>query len=61
MTRSQQDLFDYVAASPRLVSEVASHFRCNIGTASVRLNTLRERGFLRAHNQGGAYVYEVWS
>lgn len=59
MTRSQQELFDYVKASPRGVSEVARHFGCNIGTANARLSALRDRGFLRASTKGGAYVYEA--
>lgn len=61
MTRSQQELFDYVKASPRMVSEVARHFACSIGTASVRLNRLRDLGFLTARTRSGAYVYEVKS
>lgn len=59
MTRSQQELLDYVKASPRGVSEVARHFAVTVGTASARLNKLRERGFLTAHSRSGAYVYEV--
>lgn len=59
MTKSQQELLDYVKASPRLVSEVAQHFQCSVGTANVRLSKLRDRGFLTARTEGKSYVYEV--